>query len=168
MTKGQTARQRALQAKNYQPSLIWSSLLNYWNESVCTAVSIWTWMFPSTHMEDARCFLMIPLPPLRQPHFLPCGQSMVLGPVYCPLFVVTTGDVFQEHCNHKAPFWLSTVLPVQLSMPPGPPSPPGSPLSPCLPPTVLPSAERRHLTDRAIVSRPAHCLLLSLTVMRFD
>lgn len=28
-----------------------------------TAASIWTWMFPSTHMEDARCFLVIPLPP---------------------------------------------------------------------------------------------------------
>lgn len=97
------------------------------------------------------------------------GQSMEPGPVNCPLFVVTTGDSFQEHCASMKPLFslalfslfncpcpqadwvLLALLSLSLS-----------------PPTLLPSAERRHLSDRAIVSRPAHCLPLSLTVMRFD
>lgn len=94
-------------------------------------------------------------------------QSMELGPVYCPLFVVTTGDSFQEHYTATKPLF-SLALFSLFNCPC--PQADGVLLAPLSlsPSTRLSSAERRHLSDRAIVSRPAHCLLLSLTVMRFD
>ncbi len=36
--------------------------------------------------------------------------SMELGPVYCPLFVVTTGDSFQEHYAATKPLFSFTLL----------------------------------------------------------
>lgn len=60
--------------------------------------------------------------------------SSVLSSVCCDYRGHFSGTL----CNHKATFQLSTVLSVQLSVPPGWPSPPGSPLSHCHPhPTPL-------------------------------
>ena len=64
MTKGQTARVRALQVKTSSPLNYGTVLEMTEMEGKCSAVSVWTWMFQSTHMEDARCFLVIPLSPL--------------------------------------------------------------------------------------------------------
>lgn len=97
-----------------------------------------------------------------------------LSVVSCPVCCDYRGHFSGTLCNHKATFQLSTILPVRLSVPQGWRSSPGSPLlSLSLSHTVSsspysPQLKRRHLSDRAIVSRPAHCLLLSLTVMCFD
>lgn len=117
-------------------------------------------------MEDTRCFLMIPLP-LSDSFISYPIQSMELGPVCCPLFVVTTGDSFQEHYAATKPLFSLALFSLFNC-----PCPQADGVLLALlflsPLTQLLSAERRHLSDRAIVSRPAHCLLLSLTVMRFD
>lgn len=98
--------------------------------------------------------------------FISCTVASQWGWVCCPLFVVTTGDISQEHHAATKPLFSAT-LGCCLSMPPRQPSPPDFTLS-LSPLTQRPSAERIHLSDSAIVSEPAHWLLLSLSVMRFD
>lgn len=108
MTKGQTARERASQTTT--PSPIYHGAVDNKTEMDIdhTAVCIWTWKFPSTHMEDARCFLMIP--PLHSESFI---SYTGLSVKQCPLFVVTTGDIFQEHHATTKPLFslaLSSLL----------------------------------------------------------
>lgn len=131
MTKGQTALERSLQAKTSNP-LYYGTVhkLLKWGVKH-TVVSIWTWMFPGTHIEDARCFLMIPVTPLDG--FITYTMASQWSWAQCTVLCCDYRGHSGSRCNHKVTFQLSTVLcngmskgtpqPLWYNRCPSPPSP---------------------------------------------
>lgn len=133
MTKGQTVGVRILQAQKPPTIIIIEPLKKYKKhegnmlqcpfEPGCFPAP--TWRIPDASWWCPAVPSWIASFPYPRPVSGPATSAL------CPLFVVTTGDNFQERrANHKATFQLCAVRSAQLSMPPSRQSPPDFPLSP--------------------------------------
>lgn len=112
------------------------------------SVSFWTWMDAQRIPDASRLYLTLP----QIASFCSIASSVWRWTLPFGL------------CDHKATFQLSSVHVVLLLLPP----PQAQRVLSALLALSLPSAERRHLSDRAIISRLANSPLLVLTVIHCD